>query len=237
MKAAALALVGVFAVAMGGILVVYALAQWARLAAPEPPPCSVVAPEAVVISDRGQFLSVDDAKRRGFLANDWQPPVDMPEALTTGLVAGAYGGPAAAAVGAAAGQLDHDVPGHEPTVSPLLAGALNTGGQWRVLCASMDGGAPTDLMVPTDGGTAGIRVPAEAIYVAPTEGSSVNVHVGFNTTSAGRPSGAISASTGFIVGTTGRDGVGVSLDAKSGSNPACLSSGAAQAVDVIAGRQ
>lgn len=182
MKAAALALVGVFGVVMCGVVGVYALAQWARLAAPE-----------------HSYSCTDD-------------PKEVNAATVTS-------------------------PQGEVTVAPLLAGALNTGGQWRVLCASMDGGAPTDLMIPTDGGTAGIRVPAEAIYVAPTEGSSVNVHVGFNATSTGRPSGAISASTGFIVGTTGRDGVGVSLDAKSGSNPACLSSGAAQAVDVIAGRQ
>lgn len=170
MKSAIVAVVGF---SMLGIVAVFGLMSWARLAAPEPPPCTVDVPEEVI---------------------------------------------------------DNDRPDHEP-IGPRLDTSLANGRTYKVKCASMDGGAVTDLMVPFDGGTAGIRVNANSIYVAPDESSTINVHVGFATQ---QTSAALTQSLGFIVGTTGRDGVGVSMDAKGAS---CISAGAIQEVDVITGKQ
>jgi hypothetical protein len=69
-------------------------------------------------------------------------------------------------------------------------------------------------------------VQADTIYVAPTSGSAVTVRVGPRD---------VTSSTGFIVGTGARDGVGVSLDAK--GNVFCTSTGAAQDVDVVTGKR
>lgn len=126
---------------------------------------------------------------------------------------------------------EHD---HSPMLGPLAPiGPVRQGHQFRVLCPQLDAGTVAELLVPTDGGTAGIPIDADAIYVAPISGSTVNVRVGFN--KAG--SGILTPSTGFEVGTSGRDGVGIAMDTTKSPNPVCVSTGNAQAVDVIVGRQ
>lgn len=108
------------------------------------------------------------------------------------------------------------------TIGPMLDTPVGIKQDFRVNC----GTSATDLLVPMDGGTAGYPMPASAVYVAPTAGSTVLVRVG--TTD-------VTTSTGFQIGTDARDGVGVSLDAKGPLR--CISEGAAQQVDVIVGRQ
>lgn len=100
-------------------------------------------------------------------------------------------------------------------------------GQFRVNCASVDAGVTdTDALIPMDGGVA--EVATDSVYIAPIVGSSVKVRVGFGANGLG------AGTLGWEVGSSARDGAGVSLDAK---NARCKSEGAAQQVDVIYGRR
>lgn len=111
-------------------------------------------------------------------------------------------------------------------VGPMLANPVVIQQDYRVSCGTVDGGAATDCAVPMDGGSAANPVKGESWYIAPIAGSSVNVRVG--TTD-------VTSSTGFEVGASGRDGAGISMDARGPIR--CKSEGAAQQVDVIVGRQ
>lgn len=102
------------------------------------------------------------------------------------------------------------------------------GGQWTINCSSVDAGtAVADLLAP-DGG---VTKRVDTVYVAPVVGSSVKVRVGYAADIGGAD---LTASTGFELGSGARDGVGVSLNAR--GRLRCKSEGAAQLVDVIAGR-
>lgn len=116
----------------------------------------------------------------------------------------------------------------EPEVMAPI-GAIRIGRQFRVNCASMDGGAATDMLVPMDGGTASIRVDADTIYVAPISTSAVEIRVGLG--------GDVTSSTGFEVGTSGRDGTGLAIDLTNSAKPYCMSTATAVQADVIVGRQ
>ena len=119
-----------------------------------------------------------------------------------------------------------DIP-TEGCVEPMLTNPVALKRSFHVNCASVDAGtAVTDVLVPMDGGTSGNPMPASTVYVAPVASSSVKVRVG---------SSDVTASTGFQVGTSARDGAGVSMDAKGPIR--CKSEGAAQKVDVIVGVQ
>lgn len=112
------------------------------------------------------------------------------------------------------------------TIQPLLDTPIVLQQNYRVNCGASTDPAPTDLLVPMDGGVAAYPIVAETVYVAPIVGSSVNVRVG-NT--------SVNANLGFNIGASGRDGPGVSMDAKGPLR--CQSTGAAQQVDVITGRR
>lgn len=106
-------------------------------------------------------------------------------------------------------------------VGPSLASAVKIRAAFQINCGTIDGGVAVECGVPMDGGTAGYPVAASSVYVAPVSGSSVNVRIGPST---------VTSATGFEVGSTGRDGPGLSADV---TGCWCKSAGAAQRADVV----
>ncbi len=95
---------------------------------------------------------------------------------------------------------------------------------FRVRCPQVDAGTTAELLVPFDGGTAGVPVLADTYYVAPIVGATVKVRVGGT---------GLTPSLGLEIGPSARDGPGTSLD---GRNGLCVSEGDAQDVDVVPGK-
>lgn len=128
----------------------------------------------------------------------------------------------------------------------LLMGAtfgyIVTGRQYRVSCASMDGGLPTMIGVPMDGGSTsqldggqGKVVKGTTFYIAPCTSGSANC-AGTNKIRVGYGA-SLTKDTGFEVGASGRDGAGKQVDAAMTADPRCISEGAAQQADVEVGSQ
>jgi hypothetical protein len=115
-------------------------------------------------------------------------------------------------------------------VGPMLDGPVNLNRSFRVNCASA---TATNVLVPMDGGSSAYPVPASSIYVAPCEFDNDGGPATCTTQRDVRVgSSAVTINTGFDVGAGGRDGPGISMDAKGAW---CAGVGGAQQVDVVVG--
>lgn len=129
-------------------------------------------------------------------------------------------------IGVSSERRDHEVAStlarslHDDIAPLAPVGPVRIGTQFTVTCPA-SGGTPLTLNPSA--------FDLDSLYVAPKAGSSVKVRAGYGST--------LTASTGFEIGTSARDGVGVSLTTTKGSDPRCISEGAAQDVDVILGRE
>ncbi len=107
----------------------------------------------------------------------------------------------------------------------LMDQPISEPGQWEVLCPSVDAGVTVqDLLVDT----AGTTHRTDTLYIG--NDSSTCVRIG----GRGAEAVALTSSTGFSIGTSCREGGGISMDAKGGD---CKSAGAAVTVDVIGGKR
>ena len=93
---------------------------------------------------------------------------------------------------------------------------------YQVNCASVDAGADTDVMIPLDGGTAGIDLVADTYYATNHSSNCVNI----------APSGPLNGN-GVSIGRGCDDGPGVSIDGMIG---ACHSTVAAQKIIIVPGQ-
>lgn len=113
------------------------------------------------------------------------------------------------------------------TMAPV--GPARVAAQYHVECPPSDED-PAEILVPMDGGTAGRPMKADSIYIAPISDGGVDIRVGFGE--------ALTASTGFVVGPTGRDGAGMPAEVTESSDPRCISTTTDPAkADVVVGRQ
>lgn len=106
--------------------------------------------------------------------------------------------------------------------------------EYRVSCATVDGGVATDVGKPMDGGTTGVDINGTTWYIAPCTSGSTGC-TGTNKIRVGTFSPGVTAQKGQEFGSGARDGVGGTIEAY--GNIGCVSEGAAQQADVLVGRR
>lgn len=117
-------------------------------------------------------------------------------------------------------------------IEPMLSTPIALKKTYRVNCAD---DAATNVLVPMDGGSSSNPIPASSIYVAVCD---LDVDGGPSTCTTARNvrvgGSDVHEDVGFEIGASGRDGYGVSLDAKGAW---CAGVAGTQQVDVIVGTQ
>lgn len=118
------------------------------------------------------------------------------------------------------------------SVEPMLSTPISLKKTYRVDCAD---DTATNVLVPMDGGSASNPIPASSIYVAVCD---LDVDGGPSTCTTARNvrvgGSDVHEDVGFELGASGRDGYGVSLDARGAW---CAGVAGAQQVDVVVGMQ